>query len=406
MAFRVGWTTAGTQGLWAPARTVGVASPPVTDYETEGLLEGLDGEARAAREALLADLEGRGVGLTELRRAVEEERLIFLVGELLVGGVPRYTGREIAERTGMPAEDLVAVRRAHGLPVPHPDETAYTETDLKSACSARAFRDAGLEVSEMVDITRILGRGFAQAAQAMRALVLERVLEPGSSEHDLALRYAKEVARLMPLTEAMLGPMLMTHLRHMLSTEAINAAERESGRLPGARDINVAFADLVGFTRVGAEVPADELGRIAGRLAEMTGDLVAPTVRLVKTIGDAAMLVCPTPQPLLQTAFELIDAADAEGEEFPQLRVGMACGAALSRAGDWYGHPVNVASRVTDLAWPGSVLVTSEVHDAAQEGYRWSFAGSRRLRGVREGVPLYRARRTPPDGSHPDQRSG
>ena len=187
--------------------------------------------------------------------------------------------------------------------------------------------------------------------------------------------------------------MLTLHLRHMAQTDAISAVEREAGQAPGARDVTVAFADLVGFTRVGEEVPVDELGRIAGRLAEMTAEVVQPPVRLVKTIGDAAMLTSPTPERLLEGALDLVDAADAEGSDFPQLRVGVASGQAVSRAGDWYGHPVNLASRVTDIARPGSVLVTTEIRDSLQDSFAWSFAGARHLKGIREAVPLFRARR-------------
>ncbi len=374
----------------------------MTDYETEGLLEGLEGGARAARVALLGDLEERGVGLAELHRAVEEERLVFLPAELLVGGVPHYTGWEVAEQSGMAAEELAAMRRAHGLSIPDPDDLAYTELDLQSAHRARAFRDIGLQVSDMVDITRILGHGFSQAAEAMRALVLKRVLEPGSSEHDLAVRYAEEVARLMPLTEPMLGQMLMLHLRQMVSSEAIGAAEREAGRLPGAREMTFAFADLVGFTRMGEEVAPDELGRVADRLGAMTADIVRPPVRLVKTIGDAAMLAGPGAGAMLDVALDLIDAADGEGSGFPLLRVGVACGAALGRAGDWYGRPVNLASRVTTIARPGSVLVTREVRDNAGDAHAYSLAGARHLKGIRDAVPLYRVRRHHSGDDGPD----
>jgi adenylate cyclase len=91
-----------------------------------------------------------------------------------------------------------------------------------------------------------------------------------------------------------------------------------------------------------------------------------------------------------------VGAADAEGAEFPQLRVGLAWGSALSRAGDWFGRPVNLADRVTAVAKPGSVLVTRELRDAvAHERYRWSFAGARRLKGVRDPVALFRARPIP-----------
>jgi adenylate cyclase len=191
----------------------------------------------------------------------------------------------------------------------------------------------------------------------------------------------------------MLEQMARLHLRHMVRTEAISAAERADGMLPGARDVTVAFADLVGFTRLGEEVDAGELGRVAQRLVGLTVEHLRGQVRLVKTIGDAAMLVSPDAPALLEVALDLVDAADAEGEDFPQLRIGVASGAALSRAGDWYGRPVNIASRITTIARPGSVLATRAVRDAGGNGYRWSSAGARSLKGVDEPVRLYRVRR-------------
>jgi adenylate cyclase len=197
----------------------------------------------------------------------------------------------------------------------------------------------------------------------------------------------------MPMIGPMLDYMVRLHLRQAVRTEAINAAEREAGTLPGAREVTVCFADLVGFTRLGEQVAPDELGRVAQRLVDLTVERLRGEVRLVKTIGDAALLVGPDATTMLELALELIDAADAEGEDFPQLRVGMAAGAALSRAGDWYGRPVNLASRVTAIARPGSVLATREVRDAVGGAYRWSSAGARSLKGVDGPVRLYRARR-------------
>src|SRR5206468_12336270 len=53
--------------------------PPVTtDFEAEGLLEGLTGEAREARCSLLEELEAAGVPLDELRSAVADGRLALL----------------------------------------------------------------------------------------------------------------------------------------------------------------------------------------------------------------------------------------------------------------------------------------------------------------------------------------
>ena len=67
----------------------------------------------------------------------------------------------------------------------------------------------------------------------------------------------------------------------------------------------------------------------------------------------------------------------------------------MPRAGDWFGRPVNLASRITAIARPGSVLAEREMREAAHDSYRWSFAGERRLRGIREPVALFRARQLP-----------
>jgi adenylate cyclase len=160
--------------------------------------------------------------------------------------------------------------------------------------------------------------------------------------------------------------------------------------------VAICFADLVGFTRLGEEVPPDELGRLAARLETLAAEVAEPPVRLVKTIGDAAMLASVEPEPLLDAALRLLDAADAEGQDFPQMRAGAALGPALPRAGDWFGRPVNLASRITQVARPGSLLVEREMRESAREAYHWSNAGEHRLHGIREPVTLFRARRLEP----------
>ena len=102
----------------------------------------------------------------------------------------------------------------------------------------------------------------------------------------------------------MLGPMiqemLRLQLRHLLETEAVNAAERAEGqRLPGARLVTIAFADLVGFTRLGEAVPPEELEHLAHRLADLAHEVAVPPVRFIKTIGDEVMFVSPDPVALL-----------------------------------------------------------------------------------------------------------
>lgn len=363
------------------------------DFAAEGLLDGLEGQQRSERLELLEGLYAEGVPLGELHRRNADGTILFLAAERTIGGRERYTTKEVAELTGVAEDFLVAVRRAMGLPIPSPDDPVYTEADLESVRMATVAEQAGISTEEILDLMRTLGRGLSQAAETMRALPLRLVLEPGLSERELSERYALAASQLYPMLGPLLTNLLTVHLRQMAQSELINTLERSGGQLPGARQINICFADLVGFTRLGEALAPDELGALAARLEALTIDALDPTVKLVKTIGDAVMLTSPKPEPLLDTALRLIDAAEGAGEDFPQLRAGVAGGPALSRAGDWFGRPVNLASRITQIARPGSVLAERGVHHAAAEGYRWSYLGQRRLRGLRDPVVLFRARR-------------
>jgi adenylate cyclase len=363
------------------------------DFAAEGLLDGLDGQARAERATLLQQLADDGVPLSEMRRSTAAGSIMYLPADRVIVGSERYTAAEIAAMSEVSEDFLIAARRAMGLPIPEQDEAVYTTAELESARMIHVARDAGITDEDVLDLLRVLGRGLSQIAETLRTLPLKLVIEAGISEPELASRYAQAAGALYPLVNPLVESVLTLHLKHATQSTVVSELERSGGQLPGSREVTVCFADLVGFTRLGEEVAPDELGRLAVRLEALAGDVADPPVRLVKTIGDAAMLASPEPEPLLRAALSLIDAADAEGEEFPQLRAGAAIGQALPRAGDWFGRPVNLASRITAVARPGSLLVERGLRESIADGYRWSFAGERKLKGIRGGVPLFRARR-------------
>jgi hypothetical protein len=63
------------------------------DFEAGGLLDGVDGRARAARLHLLERWHAAGVGLAELKRAIAENRLLILSAEHALGSEVRYSSR-------------------------------------------------------------------------------------------------------------------------------------------------------------------------------------------------------------------------------------------------------------------------------------------------------------------------
>jgi len=363
------------------------------DFEAEGLLDGLEREARDARRELLERLAGEGVPVEDLREAVAAGRLTLLpVERALAGGSPRYSPREVAEMAEVDLDLLQRATAALGVPYPDPEVRSLTEVDLEAARVVKTIQNVGFPEDGIIQVARTIGLGTARIAEANRELVTRTLMQPGDTERDLALRFAAAAEQMMPLVGPMLEYALQAHTLEQVRRDVIGAADLASGEMGATTQLAVCFADLVGFTRLGEEMPTEELGLVAGRLDEMATAVAAPPVRLVKLIGDAAMPVSTEPEPMLAAALRLVDASKRAGEEFPRLRAGVAYGSVLARTGDYYGRPVNLASRLTAIAKPGSVLVDEATKEAADEGFVYSFAGERQLKGFDSRVKLFRAR--------------
>ena len=332
------------------------------------------------------------MSLEELKRAVAEERLALLPVEQVLGTDSPYSAKELAEKTGVPIDVLESQWQALGLPIAPDDEKVYGEHDLRGAELLKQFLDAGLPEEGVAQVARVMGEGMRRVADASMELVGQTLARPGLTERDAGLRFAAIAEQLVPVMGKELEYVYRVQLRELVRNEVVRRAELETGRMAGAQEVSVCFADLVGFTKLGEQIPPADLSLIARRLTELASGVASQPVRLVKTIGDAAMLVSRDAEAAVETALELVAQADQAGDDFPALRSGIAHGLALERAGDWYGSPVNTASRVTGVARPGSVLCTGDARDAAGDAFRWSPAGRRRLKGVGEPVRLFRAR--------------
>jgi adenylate cyclase len=372
------------------------------DFEAAGLLDGLEGEERAARQRLLQRLADDGVGLAELKASIEEDRLALVPVERVLGA--QHTPSELERETGVPAELLLRIRRLSGLPAAGPNDPVLGDEDISAAKSIKVFLDSGFDAEAMGQITRILGEGMGRLAATITAAFAETFLEPGDSEDDVATRFSTLAEQLTPALTPVLVATFKAHLRETVSRAVLNREERERGQIAGEQQLAVCFADLVGFTRLGGQLDVRELGTVAGRLAELANEVASPPVRLIKTIGDAAMFVSQEIAPLVDAALALVEAAEAA--ELPALRAGVASGPAQLRAGDYYGNSVNLASRVTGIARPRSVLCTKDVHDAAADQFAWSSTGRHRLKGISEPVAVYRARRLGDEAADEQPDSG
>jgi adenylate cyclase len=359
------------------------------DFEALGLLDGLEGEARKERAELIEWLLEKGFSIDHICGSAAAP--LMLPAHRALGDDGHYvSAREVCEATGIDAQLLQRLQRAIGLQVGDPDAAVLLRADGEAAAGAKYFLDLGFDPDDTVAMMRVVIENLGNVAAIMREAALKTLLRPGSSEVELAQGTEQLAHRLAPRIGPGMEHLIRLELRRSFETDAVTAAERAAGTLPGGRTVTVCFADLAGFTRLGEAIPPEDLERVASRFAEVAHDVARSPVRFIKSIGDAVMLISFDAVPLLHAVLDLIDLV-AEND-LPPLRIGIASGLAVSRAGDWFGSPVNVASRVTAEARPGTVMVAESTRDAAGNatGFEWSPAGVRRLKGVSDEVKLFR----------------
>lgn len=364
------------------------------DVESSGLLDGLDGEARTDRAELIRWLVDQGIDGEEIRQSFAP---MLLPARRALGDDGWYvSAREISDEAGLDVDQLMRFQRAAGLPqVDDPDAKVFLRCDAGTAVHIKRFLDLGIHPDDLLSVVRVLAEGLSHAAEEMRSAALGAVLHPGVTELQIAQGSQTLLGGAAPLLGPMIRDLLLMQLRQALQSEAVSASERAHGMpIPDARMIGAAFADLVGFTRLGEELPPEDLEQLANRLAGLARGVAVTPVKFIKTIGDAVMFVSADTAALLDAVLNLVDVAEEDGT-LPRLRVGVAYGAAVSRAGDWFGSPVNLASRVTSAARPGAVLVAESAHAEIGEDprFRWSYAGAKRLKNIAGDVKVYRARR-------------
>jgi len=368
--------------------------PDLPDFEAEGLLAGTEGPAREARIRLLEYLIADGADLRDIKREAAADRLVLMPADAVFGlNRNRYSAIDIAEMSGIEVEDFLRLIAALGFPKPAPDRRAFDEADLGAAIRYVRLEAAGISSDQLIEASRRVGSAAARIAGAHREVISGGLIDPEADEFEMAVTLKDAAKRLLPLAEEAVAYALRSHFIDQMRNEVVIAAEPGQFGRSATTEVSVCFADLVGFTRLGERSEIERIGTVAKLLESVAIEVTNPDVRLVKLIGDAAMLVSEDGAALFDAALRFIEVGHEAGEDLPALRVGVARGEAIPQGGDWFGPAVNLASRITETARPDSVLAESAAVEAAGDDFAYSRAGSHRFKGLDESVKLFRVRR-------------
>ena len=368
----------------------GPARPPDDGAEAddEGLVT-LDDELGQGLDlpTLRHLLHDTGIDDDAVTRAEETGTLGFLAIERFAVPDPaRYDLVEIAGLTGMPAGQITLMWRSLGLPEPRPGDRIFTQVDVEMLGTVAGLMELGLiEPDLAMQMSRVIGWSLARVAAAM----------VDSIEVDPAARAADD-----PELAVFAGTMLPTmtqvieHVwRRHLQIAARNRINRELDSSESRDTRAVGFADLVGFTTLSQQVDEHTLASIVGRFEEIAYDTVTSFGgRVVKMIGDEVMYAIEDPTEAVLVGLTLAEEYAAD-EALSDVRVGIACGPVVEREADLYGPVVNVASRIVNIAFPGSVLTTDEVHETVGDDPRlaWKALKPRKIKDIGR-VPLWAVR--------------
>jgi class 3 adenylate cyclase len=207
---------------------------------------------------------------------------------------------------------------------------------------------------------------------------------------------ARQVERLHAENEALLLNILPRSIAERLRGGETVIADRFD-------DMTVLFADVVGFTELSAQLPADEVVTLLNDVFTMC-DRLADRFGLekIKTVGDAYMVVGGLPdgdgQPRSSHAEDVADMGLAMLAEVARLgeargmplaiRVGMHVGPAVAGViglkkfiYDVWGDTVNTASRMESTGIPGRLQVTSATRDRLAAAFGFERRGPIEVKG-------------------------
>lgn len=308
---------------------------------------------------------------------------------LILGQVPEHTSDQVAASAGVSLPQARRLWRALGFPDAG-EAPAFNDADQEALRRMSAAVSSGvIDFETAVRLTRAVGQTMARLADWQVATLTERVedVEAGpdatGSRLSGAIGLVDEVG---PMFEQLLVYAWRRHIAAAVGrVEALGAADEDLH----TAHLTVGFADLVAFTSLSNGLDEVSLGDLVEGFESKAADLIASTGgRVIKTLGDSVLFVTENATAGVDTALQIVDAIAAE-HSLPDVRVGMASGPVITRMGDVFGAPVNMAARLTTVARRNRVIID---HDTAGRLPRDRFAvrslPPRPLRGFGSVEPL------------------
>ena len=391
-------------GLELASRT-GTSADRIAELAEAGVLAAsADGSFDVAdinRVRIAESLVAEGFALDDIARLVSINRRTFAAIDGLLASLMASDTRSLDERvqeSGSTIAQLEALYEIWGLARPEPGQRAR-EDELDLLRVLDGFRAAGIDLGQLVEATRYVGEATRRIAegqvQFFRARVIEPLVASGIPMAEVIERAIPVGGLIQPNAKALVAWLHARHFENAIVQNGITMMETamyEMGAEPATHPSPpaIVFVDLSGYTSETERSGDQEGTRLAYALGEIAHHAAtAGDGRVVKLIGDGAMLHFGRPPDAVRAAVDIVDRVDQAG--IPSARAGIHAGDVIARDGDFFGRTVNIAARIQDHATPREILVSGVVVTAC-EGHDLSFEplGPTGLKGIADDVELHR----------------
>lgn len=268
---------------------------------------------------------------------------------------PLLTSSELAERAGVGEADARRFWRALGLPDAG-DTARFSAADVAALSTLREAMDrSGLDLDTGIRLTRAVGQNVARMSDWQVAAIASQVeaVEPeGASAEELAARTTVVADGVSAALEQVLVHAWKQHL-----ASAVSRLDGAGGVPEEVQSVTVGFADLVAFSALSNELDSARLGELVEIFESRCADVVAAhDGRMIKTLGDSVLFVADRAERAMDIACGIVDVIGAD-RRLPDISIGLASGRVITKLGDVFGPPVNLAARLTALARRNRILV-------------------------------------------------
>ena len=363
----------------------------IPQYEGEWTAAAI-GQAR-----VVAKMRERGHSLQEIRKATEEGRLAFGFLDELFGSEPhRYALKEAARHTGL--EVGLIKRLIAGIGAHADTGDSVSEDELQLLRYVAAVLETGFPLVALLQLVRVYGQAVARIADAEVRLfhlyVHEPLMRSGATGVETAEQMESMSRQVLPLAGPILDQIHQRYLQFFVAQDVVGHMESDLDGTAvdlGRMRVAIAFADLTGYTRMTEEEGELSAVDAVERFVEAVEVTLPDDARIIKTIGDEAMIIGSDAAALTDWAVGF----QAMQTERPLPRIAVHYGVALFRDGDYYGRDINIASRVSARSAAGEVLVTRPVVEVAGAGgnhLEFERIGEVTLKGFSESTEVFLAR--------------